>query len=73
MTELHLLFLHSVMPIFTNANKFLQREEPLIHLLRPHLISLFKKLLSKFVDPRVIAATADKLILDPTNWRVRSL
>ena len=56
MTELHLLFFQSVLPIFMNANKFLQREEPLIYLLRPHLMSLFKKLLSKFVEPRIIAA-----------------
>lgn len=56
MIEIHLLFFQSVLGIFTSANKFLQREEPLIHLLRPHLMSLFKKLLSRFVEPRAIAA-----------------
>ena len=55
MTEVHLLFLHSTLPVFTKANNFLQKEEPLIHLLRPHLMSLLKKLLSKFVQPRIIA------------------
>ena len=50
----------STLPIFTNANKFLQREEPMIYLLRPHLLSLFKKLLSKFVEPRIIAAAVGK-------------
>lgn len=63
MTELHLLFFQSVLPIFTNANKFLQREEPLIYLLRSHLMSLFKKLLSKFVEPRTIAAAGDDVHL----------
>lgn len=59
LTELHLLFMQSVLPVFTNANKFLQREEPLIYLLRPHLMSLFKKLLGKFVEPRIIAAAGN--------------
>lgn len=63
MTELHLLFMQSVSPIFTNANKFLQREEPLIHLLRPHLMSLFKKLLCKFVKPRIITAAGNDVHL----------
>ena len=31
MTEVHLLFFQSILSIFTRANKFLQREEPLIH------------------------------------------
>ena len=60
MTEIHLLFMQNTLPIFTNANNFLQREEPMIYLLRPHLLSLFKKLLSKFVEPRIIAAAVGK-------------
>lgn len=62
MTEIHLLFMQSVLPIFTNANRFLQREEPLIHLLRPSLMSLFRKLLSKFVEPRAIAASGSNYV-----------
>ena len=34
----------------------------MIYLLRPHLLSLFKKLLSKFVEPRIIAAAVGKNI-----------
>ena len=60
MAEIHLLFMQSTLPIHTNANKFLQREEPMIYLLRPHLLSLFKKLLSKFVESRIIAAAVGK-------------
>ena len=39
MTEVYLLFLQSVLPSFTHCNQFLQREEPLIHLLQPHVVS----------------------------------
>ena len=60
MTEIHLLFMQSTLRIFTIANNFLQRGEQMIYLLRPHLLSLFKKLLSKFVEPRIIAAAVGK-------------
>ncbi len=54
-TEIYLMFFHSVLPTFTITNKFLQREEPLIHVLQPQLFGLFKTVLSKFVKPAVIA------------------
>lgn len=54
MTEIYLLFLQSVLPTLNYANKFLQREEPLIHCLQPQLFSLMKKLLSRFVKPSVL-------------------
>lgn len=54
MTEIYLLFFQSILPTLNYANKFLQREEPLIHLLQPQLLSLVKKLLSKFVKPPVL-------------------
>ena len=43
MTEIYLLFFQSILPTLNCANKFLQREEPLIHLLQPQLLSLVKK------------------------------
>ena len=43
MLEVYLLFYQSVLPALTNANKFLQREEPLIHVLNSQLKSLIKK------------------------------
>lgn len=63
-TEVHLLFLQSTLPAFTHANKFLQREEPLIHLLRPHLLSLFRKLASKFIKPRIIISCQPLISVD---------
>lgn len=61
MTEIYLLFMQSILPTFTCTNKFLQREEPLIHCLQPQLISLMKKLLSKFIKPTVLVVSTKEL------------
>ena len=50
-----LLFFQNVIPCFTNANEFLQKEEPLIHVLQPQLFNLLKKILGKFVEPTVLS------------------
>ena len=55
MTEVYLLFFQSLMPCFSHANQFLQREEPLIHILQPELLNLLKKILGKFVKVAVIS------------------
>ena len=55
MLEVYLFFFQSVIPTLTNANKFLQQEQPLIHILLSRLISLLKKMLTKFVKPSSIA------------------
>ena len=55
-TEVYLLFLQSILPVFTNANQLLQREEPLTHILQPQLTKLLKIVLTKFVKPSVIAS-----------------
>ena len=54
MTEIYLLFFQSILPTLNCANKFLQREEPLIHLLQPQLLSLMKKVLAKYMKPSVL-------------------
>ena len=61
MTEIYLLFFQSILPTLNCANKFLQREEPLIHLLQPQLLSLVKKLLSKFVKPSILVKSLKDL------------
>ena len=55
MTEVYLLFFQSILPCFTHTNQFLQREEPLIHVLQPQLLNLFKKILGKFVKPSILS------------------
>ena len=54
LTEVYLLFLQSVLPSFTHCNQFLQREEPLMHVLQPQLENLIKNVLGKFVKPAVL-------------------
>ena len=49
MTEVYLLFFQSVLPCFTHSNQFLQREDPLIHLLQSRLEKLLKNVLGKFI------------------------
>ena len=54
MTELYLLFFQSSIVTFTNFNKFLQREEPLIYSIYDHIQTPMNKLASKFIKPNVI-------------------
>jgi len=56
MTEVNLMFCQTVLPSFTHANMFLQREEPWIHVLQVWLERLVKSILAKFVKPSVISA-----------------
>lgn len=60
MTEIYLLFLQSVLPVFNYANKFLQREEPLVHALQQQLYSLLKQILGKFIKPSVLVDSIQK-------------
>ena len=57
MTELYMMFFKAVLPAFTNFNKFLQTEEPLIHCLHEQMQSFLHKLASKFVKHDVIQQT----------------
>ena len=47
MTEVYLLFLQSTLPCFTHCNQFLQREEPLVHVLQPQLAKMLQSILGK--------------------------
>lgn len=73
MTEIFLMFLQSVLPVFTHANQFLQRDEPLIHVLQPQLMSLLKKVLAKYIKPPILVCDIQKETLleldfkDPNN------
>ena len=54
MTKVYLQFHDSVLPLFCNFNQFLQREEPLIHLVFGEMSSFMRKLFGKFVKIEVI-------------------
>ena len=44
MTEIYLMSFQAVIPTFTTVNEFLQRGEPVIHLLLDQFESFLKKL-----------------------------
>ena len=56
MSEVYLMFLHSILPMFTYTNKFLQREDPLIHVLLPQLKGLIKNVFGKFIKEGGLAS-----------------
>ena len=57
MTEVHLLFFHSVLQVFINTNKFLQSEAPLIHVLHSVLNSFLFKLSARFLHLKKLKDT----------------
>ena len=57
----YLLFYHSVLPIFSAINKFLQYEEPKIHIIRSELIAFIKKIFGRFI---FISVFKDKLVTE---------
>ena len=64
LTEVYLMFLESVLPTFTHTNQFLQRDEPLIHILHPQLIKLLKRVL-----PSVLAKSVADQKLAEVNFK----
>ena len=54
MTEFYLFFFQAALPTFTNFNKFLQTEEPLIQCLYDEMQMFMNKLAAKFIKPEVI-------------------
>ena len=55
LTEVYLLFFQAVLPCFIHCNQFLQREEPLVHVLQPQLAKMLQNLIGKYVKPAVLA------------------
>ena len=72
-TEVYLFSLQSLLSVFNHANKFLQREEPLIHILQQQLYSLLKKVLGKFVKPSVLVESIQKDSLLALNFHDPSI
>ena len=59
--EIWLLFFQAVLPVFTTYNLFLQQDDPQIYILHSQMISLLKKLLSKFIKASVIQMHGEEL------------
>lgn len=59
MTEVYLLFYLAALQLFTNFNKFLQREDPIIPVISDQQTSFLRKLLGKFVPVGAIKSAKD--------------
>ena len=57
LTEIYLLFLQSVMPLFTDLNKMLQSDEPKLYMMHDSIKAFLRKLSGRFVRPDVLATT----------------
>lgn len=55
-TEVHLLFLESILPLFTELNKVLQCEGPKLHVLLQMIQKLARKLIGRCVKEEVLAS-----------------
>lgn len=60
MADVYLLFYQATFPCFTNFNKFLQREDPLVYHLHDAQQRFMHKLASKFIKPAVIQGHKSK-------------
>ena len=68
MSEVYLLFYQAALQIFVHINKLLQREDPIISIMRGQLNSFLKKLFGRFVTITAIqAADMDISSLDYNN------
>lgn len=68
-SEIYLLFYQAVLPVFNSFKKFLQRQDPCIHLVHGQCMSLLKKINGKFIKVDVIrdASSLIDVDLDTSN------
>lgn len=59
MSEAYLLYYQAVLPIFTNLNKLLQRQDPCFHILLDEMRRFVVNVLKKFVKPEIIREAED--------------
>ena len=55
LTEVYLLFFQVMLPTMINANKFLQRDELLMHMIKFYLTHFIKNTMSKSANPCQVA------------------
>ncbi|MGH0159367.1 UNVERIFIED_CONTAM: hypothetical protein FKN15_036420 [Acipenser sinensis] len=69
-TELYLLFVNSTLPPVVQLSTFLQQEQSILQKVIPALTEFFKKLLSRFIKPDVLATSTvlDVDVDSPSNY-----
>ncbi|KAG8590542.1 hypothetical protein GDO81_006790 [Engystomops pustulosus] len=71
MTKVYLLFLHSVLPVFNSFNILLQTEAPMVHQLFPAMVTLYKDILVRFIQPTIIARAENIMDIDYSDPSVQ--
>jgi hAT family C-terminal dimerisation region len=66
-TKLYCLFVKNVLPVFDSANVFLQKSEPVIHLLHSVLVAQLRDLFVRFVKPTAILSCSKLHDVDFTS------
>ena len=63
-SKLYALFLSYTLPIFTEANTFLQKEDPVLHLMQNKLCDVITDLLVRFVKPLAISKAENLYLIE---------
>uniref|UniRef100_H2ZWJ5 HAT C-terminal dimerisation domain-containing protein n=1 Tax=Latimeria chalumnae TaxID=7897 RepID=H2ZWJ5_LATCH len=63
-TELYLLFVNSAITLFEDANKLLQCEAPMIHMVHGSMMELLQKVMIKFIRTEVLAEVLSLLAIN---------
>lgn len=64
MSKAYCLFLQNVLPLFVNPNLFLQKEEPVLHLMQESMQNSYVELLVRFVKPKVVSESSNIFEVD---------
>ena len=67
-TEAHIEFFSAALPLFTSYNLFLQRSDPLAHLVYPMTKSLIEKIGKRFLKLDVIQNITIETLEDEENY-----
>ena len=67
-TEAHIEFFSAALPLFTSYNLFLQRSDPLAHLVYPMTKSLIEKIVKRFLKLDVVQNITNKTLEDEENY-----
>ena len=68
LTEVHVSFYANELPLFTHYNQFLQRLDPLAHMVKPVTDSLTRKIGMRFLIPDVLHDVTEEVLENKDNY-----
>ena len=75
LTEIALLFHHASISLFTNFNKLMQSDEPLIHIVYESVVRLAKTIANRIIKPEVVKeiGSISQLVIDNPHHFIPAL